>query len=121
MLYFRVLNEQNLQRTAFRTIFEYIYIYKIIFYQKISRVTFCCKIIINSSNDEKILDSRVRRTNLMYGGRLPDLRNVIFTNGDVDPWHALSVLEDLNAFSPAIFINGNIKIFYIILYKAKQY
>ncbi|XP_020290763.1 putative serine protease K12H4.7 [Pseudomyrmex gracilis] len=57
--------------------------------------------------DETILNSRVRRTNIMYGGRLPDLTNVIFTNGDIDPWHALSVLDDLNAFSPAILIKGS--------------
>ncbi|XP_014469175.1 PREDICTED: putative serine protease K12H4.7 [Dinoponera quadriceps] len=55
----------------------------------------------------KLLDSRVRRTNIMYGGQRPDLTNVIFTNGDIDPWHALSVLEDLNAYSPAILINGS--------------
>lgn len=43
----------------------------------------------------------------MYGGQLPDLTNVIFTNGDIDPWHSLSVLKDLNAFSPAIVIKGD--------------
>jgi len=53
------------------------------------------------------LDSRVRRTNIMYGGQLPDLRNVIFTNGDIDPWHPLSVLEDISVSTPAIFINGS--------------
>lgn len=57
--------------------------------------------------DGKFLDTRVRRTNLMYGGLRPDLRNVIFTNGNIDPWHALSVLRDLNGFSPAILINGS--------------
>lgn len=57
--------------------------------------------------NEKLLDAQIRRTNIMYGGRRPDLTNVIFTNGDVDPWHALSVLEDLNAYSPAILINGS--------------
>lgn len=66
-----------------------------------------CVDLYDDYNDKKLLDSRVRRTNVMYGGRLPDLRNVIFTNGDIDPWHALSVLEDLNAFSPAIFIKGS--------------
>lgn len=65
------------------------------------------KLRINSSYNDKILNSRVRRTNIMYGGQLPDLRNVIFTNGDIDPWHSLSVLKDLNAFSPAIVIKGN--------------
>ncbi|XP_076286949.1 putative serine protease K12H4.7 isoform X2 [Lasioglossum baleicum] len=57
--------------------------------------------------DGKFLDTRVRRTNLMYGGLRPDLRNVIFTNGNIDPWHALSVLQDLNRFSPAILIDGS--------------
>lgn len=57
--------------------------------------------------DGKFLDTRVKRTNLMYGGLRPDLRNVIFTNGNIDPWHALSVLQDLNRFSPAILINGS--------------
>lgn len=54
----------------------------------------------------------------MYGGLRPDLRNVIFTNGDIDPWHALSVLQDLNTFSPAVLIKGNIKrivIFFVFL------
>lgn len=43
----------------------------------------------------------------MNGGLRPDLTKVIFTNGDIDPWHAISVLEDLNTLSPAILINGN--------------
>lgn len=66
-----------------------------------------CIDLYGDYNEEKILDSRVERTNIMYGGELPDLRNVIFTNGDIDPWHALSILENLNAFSPSIFINGS--------------
>ncbi|KAK2587879.1 hypothetical protein KPH14_003976 [Odynerus spinipes] len=53
------------------------------------------------------LESRIRRTNLLYGGSAPDLSNVIFTNGDVDPWHALSVLEDLNESTKAILIKGS--------------
>jgi thymus-specific serine protease len=56
--------------------------------------------------NKKLLDSRVRRTNIMYGGQSPDLRNVIFTNGDIDPWHPLSVIKELNASSPAILIKG---------------
>lgn len=59
------------------------------------------------SYDSDFLNTRVRRTNIMYGGLRPELRKVIFTNGDVDPWHALSVLEDLNEASPAILIKGN--------------
>lgn len=53
----------------------------------------------------------------MYGGQLPDLTNVIFTNGDIDPWHSLSVLENLNAFSPAIVIKGNCTVDWKLHYK----
>nr|XP_012151903.1 PREDICTED: putative serine protease K12H4.7 isoform X2 [Megachile rotundata] len=57
--------------------------------------------------NENFLDTSIRRTNIMYGGLRPDLRNVIFTNGDIDPWHKLSVLQNLNADSPAILIKGS--------------
>lgn len=67
----------------------------------------CCRShSIFYSYDAKLLNSMVRRTNIIYGGLRPDLRNVIFTNGDIDPWHALSILQNLNAFSPAILIKG---------------
>lgn len=58
----------------------------------------------------------------MYGGLRPDLRNVIFTNGDVDPWHALSVLQDLNTHTPAILIKGNESGMYLVvkIYKKKN-
>lgn len=69
-------------------------------------IDMCIDLYGDYSNDN-IINSRVRRTNIMYGGQLPDVTNVIFTNGDIDPWHSLSVLEDLNAFSPAIVIKGS--------------
>lgn len=53
------------------------------------------------------LKSRVKRTNLIYGGLKPDLTNVIFTNGDLDPWHALSVLNDLNESTKSILIKDS--------------
>ncbi|XP_076764342.1 putative serine protease K12H4.7 [Xylocopa sonorina] len=66
-----------------------------------------CRDFYGDYYDEEFLNNRIKRTNIMYGGLRPDLRNVIFTNGDVDPWHALSILEDLNASSPAILIKGS--------------
>ena len=42
----------------------------------------------------------------MYGSSSPDVTNVIFTNGNNDPWRVLSVLKDLNEHSPAILIDG---------------
>lgn len=44
----------------------------------------------------------------MYGSDKPDVKHVIFVNGDLDPWHKLSVLENLNDHSPAFLIEGNI-------------
>ncbi|KOC61505.1 Putative serine protease K12H4.7 [Habropoda laboriosa] len=66
-----------------------------------------CTDLYGDYYDNDFLNTRVERTNIMYGGVRPDLRNVIFTNGDVDPWHALSVLQDLNPSSLAILIKGS--------------
>ncbi|KZC08379.1 PREDICTED: putative serine protease K12H4.7 [Dufourea novaeangliae] len=73
----------------------------------LSFFTDLCTDLYGDYYNDVFLDTRVKRTNIMYGGLRPDLRNVIFTNGDVDPWHALSVLEHLNDFSPAILIKGS--------------
>jgi serine protease 16 len=54
------------------------------------------------------LENGIKRTNIMFGGFTPDVRNIIFVNGDVDPWHVLSVLHDINEFSPAILIHGRV-------------
>ena len=59
------------------------------------------------------MDYGVTRTNIVYGGKIPDVKNVIFVNGDIDPWHALSVLQDLNEDSPAILIRGMILLPYM--------
>ena len=73
----------------------------------LSFFTNLCVDLYGQYYDSDFLGTRVRRTNIMYGGLRPELRKVIFTNGDVDPWHALSVLEDLNEASPAILIKGS--------------
>ena len=41
-----------------------------------------------------------------YGGVNPDVDNVVFVHGTIDPWHAMGVLQDISAESPAIYING---------------
>ncbi|XP_076623576.1 putative serine protease K12H4.7 [Colletes latitarsis] len=73
----------------------------------LSYFTGICTDLYGDYYDSNFLNTRVKRTNIMYGGVRPALRNVIFTNGDVDPWHALSVLRDVNKFSPAILIKGS--------------
>ncbi|CAG2173161.1 unnamed protein product [Oppiella nova] len=48
----------------------------------------------------------VEVTNKYYGGRQPNVTNVVFTNGSLDPWHALSITKNLNNSTLAITIDG---------------
>ncbi|XP_063986366.1 putative serine protease K12H4.7 [Diachasmimorpha longicaudata] len=66
-----------------------------------------CKDLYGENYNGDTVKKSVRRTNIMYGADLPDVDRIIFTNGDVDPWHALSVLKDLNPQALAILIKGS--------------
>ena len=46
------------------------------------------------------------RTNVVYGALKPDVEHVMFVNGEIDPWHALGVVEPLNGDSPAVLISS---------------
>ncbi|XP_003968827.2 thymus-specific serine protease [Takifugu rubripes] len=48
----------------------------------------------------------VAQTNEYYGGY--DIRSskIVFANGDVDPWHALGITQDITRDLPAVFIQG---------------
>ncbi|XP_077141822.1 thymus-specific serine protease [Ranitomeya variabilis] len=48
----------------------------------------------------------VEFTNEFYGADHPKSSRIIFVNGDIDPWHALSVLKNQSRSEIAIFING---------------
>ncbi|KAL2096293.1 hypothetical protein ACEWY4_008441 [Coilia grayii] len=48
----------------------------------------------------------VRDTNECYGGYGLRATRIVFPNGSIDPWHALSVTQDLSTAMPAIFIKG---------------
>ncbi|XP_073405233.1 thymus-specific serine protease [Dendrobates tinctorius] len=54
---------------------------------------------------ESVLKS-VEFTNEFYGADHPKSSRIIFVNGDIDPWHALSVLKNQSRSEIAIFING---------------
>ncbi|XP_039225125.1 thymus-specific serine protease [Crotalus tigris] len=45
-------------------------------------------------------------TNDYYGADHPKASQILFVNGDIDPWHVLSVLTNESASEPAILING---------------
>ncbi|XP_042299520.1 thymus-specific serine protease-like [Sceloporus undulatus] len=63
-----------------------------------------CKEAFNISS--RSAQDAVSFTNEYYGADHPKATRVLFVNGDVDPWHSLSVLEDQSSSERAILING---------------
>ncbi|XP_063629181.1 putative serine protease K12H4.7 [Cydia splendana] len=55
---------------------------------------------------EKAMDEGIAKTNKRYGGLKPNVTKVVFTHGDMDPWHTLGVLQDLGPDAPVIMTNG---------------
>mmetsp|Transcript_7109 Transcript_7109/g.13494 ORF Transcript_7109/g.13494 Transcript_7109/m.13494 type:complete len:545 (-) Transcript_7109:239-1873(-) len=62
-----------------------------------------CTIAYNISAQQ--VDSVVSRTNVRYGGDTPAGSRILFANGDIDPWHAASVLESLPG-EPVLYVQG---------------
>ena len=54
----------------------------------------------------KKLQQAVDQTNEEYQGFSPNVTNVVWVHGSLDPWHPLGITSDLNEASPAIFIPG---------------
>merc|ERR1712150_69996 len=54
----------------------------------------------------KTLQQAVDEINEEYQGFSPDVTNVVWVHGSLDPWHPLGITSDLNEASPAIFIPG---------------
>ncbi|XP_078517213.1 thymus-specific serine protease-like [Lissotriton helveticus] len=52
------------------------------------------------------VEASVQFTNEYYGADHPKSSRIIFVNGNIDPWHALSVLKNQSHSELAIFING---------------
>ncbi len=50
--------------------------------------------------------SAVNRTNHFYGGRNVTGTNIVFPNGSIDPWHALSILTDISSTVHSLYITG---------------
>merc|ERR1739844_816686 len=65
-----------------------------------------CQDAFGPSFTHVMLEKNVYGSNIEYGGDHPDVDNVVFVHGTIDPWHAMGVLEDISADAPAIFING---------------
>ena len=54
------------------------------------------------------MNHMISKTNVNYGGKNPDVTNVIFVNGELDPLIDLYVTENLNKYSPVITIPSKI-------------
>ncbi|KAK2502978.1 hypothetical protein MC885_021703 [Smutsia gigantea] len=48
----------------------------------------------------------VAQTNSYYGGQTPGATQVLFVNGDTDPWHVLSVTQALGSSKSVLLIPG---------------
>ncbi|KAK3907643.1 Putative serine protease K12H4.7 [Frankliniella fusca] len=65
-----------------------------------------CKDAFGENYNDTMVQKGVLRTNTVFGDWNPDVENVMFVNGMIDPWHSLSVLEDVNEKSPAVVISS---------------
>jgi hypothetical protein len=66
----------------------------------------CSDIYGEKFNNNELIDG-VERTNIIYGALKPATTNVLYVNGNIDPWHALSLTKtDENQPQPTIFIDG---------------
>lgn len=55
------------------------------------------------------ISANINATNINYGGKnIPanGPTNIMFINGDVDPWHALGITQSISPSLPAILIHG---------------
>ncbi|XP_067005873.2 putative serine protease F56F10.1 [Anabrus simplex] len=54
----------------------------------------------------EMVEENVRKTNLLYGGKTPNVTNVVFMHGSNDPWSKLGVLSDLSESARAFVFEG---------------
>ncbi|XP_072940231.1 putative serine protease K12H4.7 [Epargyreus clarus] len=63
-----------------------------------------CMSLFGVGFDKDRVNSGIDKINSMYGGKSPNVTQVVFVNGELDPWSALSVLEDISYDAPAVYI-----------------
>ena len=67
-----------------------------------------CRDIFGPEFDQSAIEEGIKWTEMNYGGRniSKDTQNIVFPNGSIDPWHALGILQSVNLYTTAIFIEG---------------
>lgn len=63
-----------------------------------------CKDFYGSQYSRSRVDANVRRINLLYGSFKPTASNVYYSHGQVDPWSAMGVDEDVSSSAPVTVI-----------------
>lgn len=52
------------------------------------------------------VDKQIAYTNTVYGGRAISGSRILFPSGQIDPWHASSVLTSPNPEEPTLWVEG---------------
>lgn len=65
-----------------------------------------CSGLFGEQINGQTIHLNIEQKNVLYGGLRPEVNNVYFTNGMIDPWRPLSIQTDLNSRSPADVIPG---------------
>ncbi|XP_064418430.1 thymus-specific serine protease [Latimeria chalumnae] len=65
-----------------------------------------CSDVYGPEFSSTIIASAVQETNENYGGYNMKGSRIVFPNGSIDPWHALSITKDKSEELPAVFIEG---------------
>ncbi|XP_063697854.1 thymus-specific serine protease-like [Culicoides brevitarsis] len=63
-----------------------------------------CRDIYDESLTSNQLEANAQRINALYGGLTPNMTNVYFTHGQLDPWRAMGRQVDLNEDAMAVVI-----------------
>lgn len=65
-----------------------------------------CSDLYGEQINRQTINLNIDRKNVLFGGFRPEINNVYFTNGMIDPWRTMSIQTDLNFRSPADVIPG---------------
>lgn len=61
--------------------------------------------ILDSFADSSFMEETISKTNVFYGGLDPQIDNVFFTHGEMDPQRSLGPSEDINPNSPVVVMS----------------
>mmetsp|Transcript_39364 Transcript_39364/g.47725 ORF Transcript_39364/g.47725 Transcript_39364/m.47725 type:complete len:538 (-) Transcript_39364:26-1639(-) len=63
-----------------------------------------CQLAFGISGEQ--VEKNIKATNEYFGGRSPDGSRILFVNGQIDPWHAASIVSSVSPSEPALWCSG---------------